>query len=182
MNPFQFPVVCLHFLLGCGRISSHVDNCTAGHVFCAGCLAKTFEEQDTYEVPCPSCRVPFPTVQLDLHMVPRKLREHVTPCIRRLYLDAGDTSDASQAEVIRALEAQLLVERQRNAELLQERDAAWNERDSLYRVINVYKAKEKEHETKDRRQKFQVANQVDELMHDKQRLQARLEEAQTLLA
>jgi hypothetical protein len=65
---------------------------------------------------------------------------------------------------------------------LQERDAAWNERDSLYRVINVYKAKEKEHETKDRRQKFQVANQVDELMHDKQRLQARLEEAQTLLA
>jgi hypothetical protein len=106
----------------------------------------------------------------------------VTPCIQRLYLDAGDASDASPAQVIRALEAQLLVERQKNAELLQERDAAWNERDSLYRVVNVYKAKEKEHETKDRRQKFQVANQVDELMHDKQRFQAQLEEAQTLLA
>jgi len=141
-----------------------------------------FEEQEVYEVPCPSCRVPFPTVQLDLHMVPRKLRDHITPCIRRIYLDSGDASEASQAELIRSLEVQLQAERQRSAELLQERDAAWNERDSLYRVINVYKEKEQEREARDRRQKFQVANQVDELMHDKQRLQARLDEAQTLLA
>ncbi|KIM34086.1 hypothetical protein M408DRAFT_325602 [Serendipita vermifera MAFF 305830] len=152
-----------------------------GHVFCAGCLAKTFEGLDTYEVPCPTCRLVFPSINIDPHLVPKKLRDYVTPCIRRLYLDE-ETPDVSQTELVRSLEAQLQAERQHSAELQQERDAARAERDSLYRVINVYKEKEKEHEAKDRRQKFQVANQVDELMHDNHRLQTRLEEAQTLLA
>jgi hypothetical protein len=153
-----------------------------GHVFCAGCLAKTFEEYDDYEVPCPSCRATFPSLAIDLHMVPRKLRPHFTPCIRKIFLDdLNDTSITSQTQAIEALEAELRAERQKNAELEQEKEALANERDSLYRLVNVYKTREKELETKDRRQKFQVANQVDELMHDNQRLQARLEEAQSLL-
>jgi protoporphyrinogen oxidase len=115
-------------------------------------------------------------------MVPRKLRQHFTPCIRKIFLDdLNDTSITSQTQAIEALEAELRAERQKNAELEQEKEALSNERDSLYRLINVYKTREKELESKDRRQKFQVANQVDELMHDNQRLQARLEEAQSLL-
>ncbi|PVF93921.1 hypothetical protein CPB86DRAFT_741549 [Serendipita vermifera] len=113
-------------------------------------------------------------------MVPRKFRAHVTPCIRKLYLD--DASDASQKSIIQSLEAQLRAERAKVAELQQEREAIVNERDSLYRVINVYKEREKELEAKDRRQKFQNANQIDELMHTNQRLQSSLDEAQTLLS
>jgi hypothetical protein len=148
-------------------------------VFCASCLAKLFEDHEGYEIPCPTCRVPFPTISLDLHMVPRKYRAHVTPCIRKIYLD--DASDASQRTLIQSLEAQLRTEKAKVAELEQEREAIVNERDSLYRLINVYKEREKEWETKDRRQKFQNANQMDELMHTNQRLQASLDEAQTLL-
>ena len=56
------------------------------------------------------------------------------------------------------------------------------ERESLYKLVELYKSREKELETKDLRQKYRVANRVDELAHDNQRLQVRLEEAQTLLA
>lgn len=153
-----------------------------GHVFCSGCLAKTFEEyqlQDTYEIPCPSCRAPFPILQLDTALIPRKLRPHCTPCIRRIYLDDTEATDRA---TIRSLEAQLRAEKARNVELQEEKDAMAKERESLYRLVELYKSREKEMETKDLRQKFRVANRVDELTHDNQRLQARLEEAQTLLA
>ncbi|KAG8832200.1 hypothetical protein FRC18_005410 [Serendipita sp. 400] len=151
-----------------------------GHIFCSACLAKTFEEHsDTYEVPCPTCRLPFPTISLDQHLIPRKLRAHCTPCLRRVYFD---DVDAPLKQVVASLEAQLRAERQRVSDLQHEKEELCKDKTGLYRLVEIYKEREREFDTQDRQQKFQVANQVDDLMHNNQRLQKRLEEAEDLLA
>lgn len=116
----------------------------------------------------------------------------MTPCIRRLFFDSNENEEREERamatremeglrEMIGELQSQLEVEKQKASEAEQEKEAVMKERDSLYRVIAVYKEREKELEARDRRQKLSVANQVDELMLDNQRLQAKLDEAQGLL-
>ncbi|KAF5362325.1 hypothetical protein D9756_002228 [Leucocoprinus leucothites] len=65
-----------------------------GHVFCHDCLKRAVQAVQPYSTlhACPTCRSHYFITPLDMSTVPPHLRPHVTPSIRRIYLDLPSTS------------------------------------------------------------------------------------------
>ncbi|KAF8238111.1 hypothetical protein L208DRAFT_358346 [Tricholoma matsutake] len=72
----------------CGICIENVECPSAlpcGHIFCSGCLSRTVDAIRPYSTLhcCPTCRARYSVVSIDPALFPH----HVTPSIRRLYLD-----------------------------------------------------------------------------------------------
>ncbi|TFK39702.1 hypothetical protein BDQ12DRAFT_603031 [Crucibulum laeve] len=60
-----------------------------GHIFCAECLRRAVEAIKPYSSlhSCPTCRSLYTVAPIDPAVVPPHLRPHLTPSIRKVYLD-----------------------------------------------------------------------------------------------
>lgn len=60
-----------------------------GHVFCYECLKRAVQVIRPYSTlhTCPTCRMLYFITPLDISTVPLHLRPHITPSIRKVYLD-----------------------------------------------------------------------------------------------
>ncbi|RDB15358.1 hypothetical protein Hypma_004657 [Hypsizygus marmoreus] len=60
-----------------------------GHIFCNECIRRAVDSIKTYSTlhSCPVCRTLYSVASFDPALVPAFLRPHITPSIRKLYLD-----------------------------------------------------------------------------------------------
>ncbi|KAF8997900.1 hypothetical protein BDQ17DRAFT_1248120 [Cyathus striatus] len=60
-----------------------------GHIFCKECIRRAVEAIKSYSSlhSCPSCRALYTVAPIDPAVVPAHLRPHLTPSIRKVYLD-----------------------------------------------------------------------------------------------
>ncbi|KAI0288456.1 hypothetical protein BC826DRAFT_884626, partial [Russula brevipes] len=57
-----------------------------GHLTCEPCIKKHIRvSPGSYQSTCPTCRAPFPTVQADLSVIPKKYHVFISPPLRRVY-------------------------------------------------------------------------------------------------
>ncbi|KAF5379312.1 hypothetical protein D9757_007663 [Collybiopsis confluens] len=60
-----------------------------GHVFCSECISRAVNTiiPTCIVQPCPTCRSLYSIAHVDPELIPTSMRSHVSPSIRRLYLD-----------------------------------------------------------------------------------------------
>ncbi|KAF9073183.1 hypothetical protein BDP27DRAFT_1216189 [Rhodocollybia butyracea] len=65
-----------------------------GHVFCGTCLIRTINsiKPTTSMQPCPTCRSLYSIAYIDPSAIPDSIRPHVTPGIRKLFLEESGPS------------------------------------------------------------------------------------------
>ncbi|KAJ3561180.1 hypothetical protein NP233_g10352 [Leucocoprinus birnbaumii] len=118
-----------------------------GHVFCQECLKRAVQAIQPYSTlhACPTCRSHYFITPLDITTVPPHLRPHVTPSIRRVYLDLptkakknsyASTSKESSPELSRTLSTEVARLRA-EVEALRHNCSLWRRRAEVHSSATV---------------------------------------------
>ncbi|KAI9450073.1 hypothetical protein F5148DRAFT_987247 [Russula earlei] len=66
-----------------------------GHLACDSCITvHARQSPNPYQATCPTCRAPFPTVLVDLSVIPKKYHVFVSQPLRRVYLGNWEDSNS----------------------------------------------------------------------------------------
>ncbi|KXN90701.1 hypothetical protein AN958_03986 [Leucoagaricus sp. SymC.cos] len=110
------------------------------HIFCHECLRRAVQTVQPYSTlhACPTCRTHYFITPLDMATVPPHLRPHVTPSIRRVYLDlppnpekADDSSSDASSSNSRALAIEISRLRSEN-DALRHNCLMWRKRAEVH--------------------------------------------------